>query len=254
MELIKYPPLTKEQLEKLDATCQEIGLSTTLLMENAGKSCANFIYKHFLNTNNHKVITILIMVGPGNNGGDGLVVARHLTNHNFNVKILLTEAEQKYTGKENAVSINYKIAKNLNIPMFFWDKLTKKEVSGIFQESNAIIDAIFGIGLSRPLSEKYINVIKTINKEYANRQANKNKMEENNSLTREHVNTLTIFSIDIPSGLDADTGQNYGEIVKADYTLSFTSYKKCFLLESCKPYLGHIEIFDIGIPKIFIGS
>ncbi len=255
MNQLQLTALTKRQFQDLDVMCENIGLSTTLLMENAGKISAEYI-KLIINNERlkmqNKEINICIIVGPGNNGGDGLVIARHLVNYDFKVRILLTEPEDKYIYKENAVSLNYKIAKNLNIPMLFWDELGKQEINSVLKESNIVVDAIFGIGLSRPLSLKYIDIIKTINEDKTNRQVNINVSGENELSTHRPTNTLTIFSVDIPSGLDADTGQNYGETVKADYTLSFTAYKKCFFLESCKHYLGHIEILDIGIPKRFI--
>lgn len=225
MEHIQNLAFTKEQFKKADNMCENIGLNTLLLMENAGKLCADFIAKQ------HTSGDAIIIVGPGNNGGDGLVCARHLINSNYNVKILLTEIESKYNTKENAVSINYKIAKNLNISIYEWDTTPIETLQDLFNKSQIIIDAIFGIGLNRNLSSKYINIVRTINS---------------------YKGKKTIFSIDIPTGIDANTGEIYIEAVKADYTLSFSAYKKCFLLESCKSYLGQIKIFDIGIPKTFL--
>ncbi|MFN7182287.1 MAG: NAD(P)H-hydrate epimerase, partial [Planctomycetota bacterium] len=135
------------------------------------------------------------------------------------------------------LSINFKIAKNLQIPLFSWDSLSQFELQNIFDNSSAILDAIFGIGLNRALSDKYVSIIKFINSLKTSPQSVKNKK--------------IIFSIDIPSGLDADTGEIYREAILADYTLSFTAPKKCFTLKTCQKYYGTVKIFDIGIPKKF---
>jgi hydroxyethylthiazole kinase-like uncharacterized protein yjeF len=223
-------PLSKKEFQELDAKCEEIGLKAILLMENAGKSCANFICE-IASSLQIASKQCLIVVGPGNNGGDGLVTARHLLNNDFNVTLLLTEPKNHYTLKENAVNTNFKIAENLGIPYYSFNELKKQDLTSLFEKSSIIVDAIFGVGLNRKLSEKYIEIIKTINSYQA---------------------TKIIFSIDIASGLDADTGEIYGCAVQPHYTLSFTKEKRCFFQPHIHHHLGHIVIFDIGIPKKFI--
>lgn len=222
---------SKEQFKRADIKCEEIGLSSLLLMENAGKSCADFIVKRLVNIKDKESApSVVVVVGPGNNGGDGLVCARHLLNYDCPVKIIFTETEEKYIAKESPSSTNYKIIRNLNVPLFQWALLSPQTRENLFNNSTLIIDAIFGIGLNRPLTPLYQDIVGMINK---------------------YKGEKIIVAIDIPSGLDADTGTVYKDAVRADYTLSFSAYKKCFLLESCKSYLGQVVIFDIGIPKLF---
>ncbi len=220
--------LSKAEFQLLDKMCETIGLSTLLLMENAGKSIANFISQFYGSLKN-----IIVVIGQGNNGGDGLVAARHLVNYGFDVTCITTAPEEKYKVYNNAVSINYNIAQKLDIPILYWDNMLQSQLQDTFENSNIIVDAIFGVGLNRTLTEKFINIVKFINAFKAGK---------------------TIFAVDIPTGLDADTGEIYGEVIQADFTLSFTAYKKCFTIESSKKFCGSIHIFDIGIPQQFVNQ
>ncbi|MGO5064253.1 MULTISPECIES: NAD(P)H-hydrate dehydratase [unclassified Clostridium] len=210
--------ISSENFRKIDNySIQNLGMPSIVLMENAALKVVSNID---LQLNNRFVV----VCGKGNNGGDGLAVARHLHCLNKEVEIFIIV---KGNGSTEDFEINYNILKNINLNINYirdYEDLDYLRESVI--KSDMTLDAIFGIGLSREVEGIYKDTISVIN--------------ENSKYT---------LSIDVPSGLNASTGEIEGVCIEADTTVSFEMYKEGFLTYDKDKYLGNIVIEKIGIPK-----
>ena len=189
----------------LDSLCIKRGLKFDTLMENAGRSSFNII--------NNKIIPklekfnkkILVICGPGNNGGDGLVVAKYLQQKNYKVDVFFPLSKLK-------------VKDDLHIIKNFKDlKINKYSI---------IVDSIFGVGFNRKFSQKIITLVKKINKSKALK-----------------------ISIDIASGIDADSGNLLPISIKADHTITFAAPKIGHYLLPGKSNSGKIHVVSIGEQK-----
>ena len=192
---------------------EQLGLPAVVLMENAGRSVAEEALS-WLKREGH----VTIFCGTGNNGGDGLVAARHLLNAGIKVAIYLIG---------DAAKLKTDPLLNHNILINMGQKIVQiKTTAGLkaVKKSALIIDAIFGIGLSSPVQGLQAEVINFINR-----------------------TKLPVLSVDVPSGLDADTGQVLGVAVKATSTITFIAEKSGFSKVSARKICGRITIKDIGI-------
>jgi NAD(P)H-hydrate epimerase len=203
---------------------EEYRIPVMVLMENAGRAVAEAALHH-LKPNS----SILVVAGPGNNGGDGLVAARHLHNAAYPVEILTIFDPRAPLGPSHAaVSAQLAIlaAMKLSIHAISADHAEIRDWIVDSQPHDFIIDALFGTGLSREVTGLPRDVIHALN------------------LARR-----TILSIDIPSGLDAATGQPLGIAVKATQTVSFCGTKTGFAHPAAKLFIGKLTIADIGAPR-----
>lgn len=206
-------------------------IPSLVLMENAGVSTVNHM-ENVLGPCENSFCPIFI--GPGNNGGDGLVIGRHLFQRGCQVVFFFLISPQKITGDPE---INLNVVTALNLPCHL--ATTVKEIENIpsllkpYTERGvrlyAIVDAIFGIGLCRKVEGHYRAAIEMINQIASQRNA-------------------PTLAVDIPSGLNADTGQVMGTAVRADHTATFGCVKPGHFLTSGKKHTGAIKCFDIGIP------
>lgn len=214
--------LCREEVRALDhRAIEEFGIPGIILMENAGRGVVDYMLSC------HVQGKIVICCGKGNNAGDGFVVARHLENLNLAVQILLFANPEDYSGD---AKINYEIAHKSLLPMIVVHQENFNEVTEtILAKADWIIDALFGTGLKGEVQSPYDRVIQTINQMNA-----------------------TVLSIDIPSGLDCDSGQPLGCAVKATHTVTFVAIKQGFTQADAKQYVGHVHVVDIGIPKILL--
>ncbi len=213
--------LTSKQIYKIDKiTTEKYLIPSMILMENAGRSVAEFVKKI---AEKRKFKNILIFCGPGKNGGDGFVAARYLFIYGFNVKVITFVEETRYTGD---VLQNYQILKKfkLKIERFNYTKL-KKEIKNY----HILIDAIFGIGLSRNIEGIFKKAVQLINES--------KKM---------------ILSVDIPSGLNSDTGEVMGVAVRSNYTITMGFLKIGLCKKQAKKYTGKLIVSDIGYPYFII--
>lgn len=212
--------LTAEQIRSCDQfTISHEPISSIQLMERASQACADWISE---NCKNHRKVAVFC--GNGNNGGDGFAIARMLYLKGFDVDVFVDNLTMKFS--DNA-TINYKRLKAIS-------GISLKEFKEIdqyhFDSKLLIIDALFGIGLSRPLEGTYERVVNKIN-------------SKNN----------TKISIDLPSGLFADRiSQANAVILKSDYTLSFQCWKKSFLHPETGRYAGKVIILDINLSREYI--
>jgi NAD(P)H-hydrate epimerase len=192
-----------------------------LLMENAGRSVVDAIENSFGEVADTDVVVIS---GKGNNGGDGMVTARHLYNRGANVTLFLLTTPSKLKGDPR---INYNILKNYNIEIIKIVKENKiKELSHYLNNADMVVDAIFGTGFKGKVSGFYEKIINEIN--------DKSKF---------------IVSIDIPSGINGDIINPKGTHIFADLTVSLANLKPAHILPPSEEYCGEVFIGDIGIPK-----
>lgn len=201
------------QMKAIDSyTIQTVGIPSMVLMERAALKVAECVEEH--STRNHRILAIC---GIGNNGADGIAAARMLHLDGYQVDVLLV-GEEKHATEELKMQLS--IARNLGI---FIDSNIN------IDEYTIIIDALFGIGLSRRITGLHETVINKIN-------------------TGNHI----VFSVDIPSGLSADNAKPLGIAVKADYTITFGLNKIGMILYPGCEYSGDVIVADIGFPSISI--
>jgi ADP-dependent NAD(P)H-hydrate dehydratase / NAD(P)H-hydrate epimerase len=213
----KYRIVSAEEMRLIDKkTAEEYGVSYSQLMENAGKAVADFI----LEFNFRK--TCAIFCGKGNNGGDGLVAARHLTQNGVSCKIYILNSEKGYN---QLVSDNYKKAVSLGIPVQRIDSVNDIHTAEV-SSCDFIIDGLLGTGTKGEVTGIFADLIEFIN--------GKNK---------------TVFSIDVPSGINPDKGLFQGHCIKATYTLAIGLPKSGLVKPSAKRHVGQLEVLDIGFPK-----
>ncbi len=213
MKKILFP----EQIYEADKqTLLHEGISELELMERAASKCYAFIKNKI-----KKEDKIHIFCGPGNNGGDGLVIARLLDADGYSVNVHMVASSTNYS---KAFEANLSRLEKTNVNVSHFKDCVKIE------EKDVIIDCIFGIGLSREPEGVFLEAIQCINQSKA----------------------LSI-SIDFPSGLFADKSvKNKNAVVKADYTLTFQVPKLAFLLPFSYPFTGKIKIIDIGLDKDYL--
>ncbi|MDP7004981.1 MAG: NAD(P)H-hydrate epimerase [Phycisphaerales bacterium] len=203
---------SREGLRTVDNfATNKYGIPSIVLMENAARSAVNIITESIdrdLRSN------IVIVCGPGNNGGDGYAIARHLVNNGCGVNILKLDEPKTSDSTTNAA-----ISLKMGIQISKWSP----ELLG---KPSLIIDSIFGTGLDRSLEGPYSGAIETINS-----------------------CSTDCIAIDIPSGLDCDTGKPHGCSIEAAMTVSFVGMKQGFLNDIAKTYVGEVVIADIGCPN-----
>jgi len=200
------------------------GIPGVILMENAGRGVTDLILKGFPQVLGKKVA---IFAGKGNNGGDGLVVARHLSNRGVKVAVYLLGRTTDIKGDARA---NLDIWKAMKGEVR--EILSSEDIKGYGSEirhAGLIVDAIFGTGLLSSVEGLYGEVIDFIN-----------------SLHK------PVVSIDVPSGLDASTGHILGHCIKAEVTATMALPKIGLLLYPGAGYAGRIEVIDIGMPKALL--
>jgi len=219
--------LTREEMRELDRKAiEEYKIPGIILMENAGRNVAEEVLQMIDDPHQAKVA---ILCGKGNNGGDGFVVARHLRNHGISVNVFLV-AKISDILKDGDAGTNLQILLNMKIPVK--EILDISGVNSILKELNnynILVDALFGTGLSGDVREPFKTLIDGVN--------NLNK---------------PIVSVDIPSGLDSNTGKILGAAIKATKTVTFAAAKKGFYLGEGPSYTGNVTVTDISIPKDLI--
>jgi NAD(P)H-hydrate epimerase len=204
--------LTREQVRSIDRIAAErYFMPGVILMENAARAVADTAVVMLGEPNGAEV---LVVCGGGNNGGDGLAAARHLHNHGAKVSIALTTDPSKY---QNEALVNWKIISAMKLPI-----VTTIES----QRPRLILDAIFGTGLTQPPRDPFPATV----------------------IAMQNLGA-PILAVDIPSGLDCDTGKPLGPLcVKAACTVTFVAQKIGFQSPEAKAYTGEIIVGDIGCP------
>ncbi len=198
-------------MRQLEKEAQDTGITTLQLMENAGANCAKILDEEV----SLKGKKILVFCGTGNNGGDGFCFARHA--HIFGAKVSVFIMKKSSEIKTDEARRNFEIITNYGFEIF------EETISeGIFQKADIIVDALLGTGVKGAPKEPYKSAIEKIN-----------------------VSGAFKASIDVPSGIDADTGERLGVAVKPDITVCLHDVKSGLNEKSC----GKIRVASIGIIK-----
>ncbi len=217
------PPLTREQVHSIDRRAErEFTISSLVLMENAGRGCADKLCELGIDGK------VIIACGKGNNAGDGFVVARHLEARGYEVIVLLAAVYSELHG--DAV-INFAILKHTNIPIIplrggVQGKLDQLRIDHEASDADWVVDALLGtgaVGNPRPPISDFIDWL------------NASKAKK--------------LAIDLPSGLDCDTGIPGNPTFRADHTCTFVAPKFGFANPAAKEYLGTVSVHDIGVPR-----
>ncbi|MDN5347110.1 MAG: ADP-dependent NAD(P)H-hydrate dehydratase / NAD(P)H-hydrate epimerase [Clostridia bacterium] len=220
--------VTAAEMAQLDSlVTSEYGIPSIVLMENAALRVVESIRRFF----NDRVAgrRILIFVGKGNNGGDGLAIARHLMNAGAEVKVFLLARPEDLRGDAR---INLDIFKKMGgrlYPLQAEAHLQRADIALLY--ADLVVDAIFGTGFrgaALGVPAQAINLI-------------------NNS-------GRPVVAVDLPSGLEADTGRVFGPCIRATWTVTFALPKLGLVLEPGASYAGRLEVGDISIPKGLIAG
>jgi len=222
------PALSRDQLRTVDRLAVERYLIPSIvLMENAARQAADVIAAQA--AGEHRA---LLVCGGGNNGGDGLAAARHLHIRGWNITVLPTIAPEKYTGDAlvnwQVIQAMAKTCTDIQISSEDPAKLVRQWDGGV------IVDAIFGTGLDKPPRDPFAEIAEAINDASAEWGA-------------------TVIAIDVPSGLDCDTGKPLGSaVVRADVTITFAALKRGFAIPGASTFTGRVILADIGAPPELI--
>ncbi len=216
---------TRDQIRELDRTAiEDYGIPGLILMENAGRACARAADEMLGGADGRKAT---ILCGRGNNGGDGFVVARHLSNWGADVLVLLAARTEDALAQEGEAATNLRIILDMDIPV--------KEVPAPGQvaealreraDSDLIVDALLGTGVRGEVKEPFRSAIEAVNE-----------------------CGCPVLAVDVPSGLDCDTGEALGAAIRADRTVTFVLSKVGFTQPGAQQYTGRVEVAEIGIPR-----
>ncbi len=213
------------QIREIDTyTIKHEPIQSIDLMERAATACAKWIF-----ANNFTNKTFIFFVGPGNNGGDGLVLARLLLNKRYNVRVFVVEFS---TRRSPDCLTNLKRLENVKRAELHYIKAESKDFPKL-SDKDIVIDAIFGTGLTRKLEGFAKSIVEHINNSDAK-----------------------VISIDIPSGLFCDNNAENDKdaIIKAHYTLSFEFPKLAFFFAENEEFAGKWKILPIGLHQQYINS
>jgi hydroxyethylthiazole kinase-like uncharacterized protein yjeF len=213
--------LTTEQMRQLEESCATFGLTTDVLMENAGKAVAEEIRRILGNIEQQH---LLFLIGPGNNGGDGLVAARHL--HDWGAKVSVYLLGERHEGDTKLPPVRERGVTCVNIA----EDEDMKKLDELLASNNGIVDAIFGTGLTRRFGGLIATVLGKINR------------------AKKEGRGGRIFALDLPSGLNADNGEVDPGCLYADYTITLAFPKPGLLRLPGAERVGKISVVDIGMP------
>ena len=223
------PPftLTRDEVRELDRRAIDgFGVPGVVLMENAGRGCAELL----MHLNSERKPT-MILCGPGNNGGDGFVIARHLDNHGWRVKVHIVARHNRQKGDAD-VNFDILFASGIEFTQYrpdYFEQSHRELFLRHFAGAGWIVDALFGNGLTRALGAPFDWLTAVVN-------------ESGNP----------VLAVDIPSGLDCDTGEPLGPCVKATHTATFVAPKRGFLNPGSKAWTGEVHVIDIGAPRVLV--
>ena len=207
--------LSRSQLRQIDRrSIEHYHLPGIVLMENAARAAAEVACDML---DGECVGEVLIVCGGGNNGGDGLALARHLHNRGADVSLALTIDPARYKG--DALT-NWQIASAMKLP---WEPATPERIA--HTSAVLLIDAVFGTGLTEPPRDPFPAIVEAVAQSRA-----------------------PVLSIDLPSGMDCDTGQPLGACIRATRTITFVAEKVGFNTPAARPYLGQVTVGSIGCP------
>jgi NAD(P)H-hydrate epimerase len=212
-------PLAREEVRSIDRKAvEEYGMPSICLMENAGRGLADLVERLGIDG------PVIICAGKGNNGGDGFVLARHLDYRGYPVRVLLfAEA----AALEGDAATNCEIARRGGIAVEqFPERPDPAALAERLADAAWIVDGLLGTGIRGSVRQPFDAVIETVN-----------------------ATARPTLAIDIPSGLDCDTGRPLGIAVRAHHTATFVAPKQGFSAPEAARYTGTVHVLDIGAPR-----
>lgn len=209
--------LTAAQMRDVDRRTMELGIPGLVLMENAGQRVVEFLAGRFAPLDAHR---ILVLCGKGNNGGDGMVVARQLFTrfHPRSLDVVLFAAPEDLKGDAEA---NYRMLGACGCPVW-------REITPEMRAATVIVDALLGTGVSGPATGAALAAIREINVNFP---------------------LAKVVAVDIPSGMPSDAAHPLGEQARADYTITFTAPKPAQVLAPNCDGCGELRVAPIGSPE-----
>ncbi len=241
--------LTREQVRQLDRLAiEEYGIPGIVLMENAGRNAARVI-RQILTPDADAAPPptgstpaapppVAIVCGAGNNGGDGFVIARHLFNCGFVVELYLASDPARFSGD---AAVNYTITQRMQLPtLSITEPDTLAAAAKRWPASLAVVDAMLGTGFSGQVRQPLDRIVHAINALRPARPV---------AAAPSPPPRPVLFAIDVPSGLDADTGLPANAAVQADITITMAAHKVGFAATEAIPFVGRVVLVDIGSPR-----
>ena len=215
--------LSCSQVKRIEETASESGISYLRLMENAGSACAKVIRNRFDKTD---LRNVTVICGKGKNGGDGFVIARKLNDNGYKVNVILA------MGKPSADTACEMFARlgDSGVEAELFDKSNKNQLSRI-SDCDILVDCIFGTGFTGLPDERTAEIFELINQSRA-----------------------YVISVDVPSGLCADSSEINGPAVKADLTVAAIACKYALVYYPSAEYAGEVKVVSIGIPESIINE
>lgn len=214
--------LSRAEIRDVDRRAMdEFGMPGLLLMENAGKGCAELLVRLMGGPVGSR--SVAICCGKGNNGGDGLVMARHLDNAGAAVTVLLFAAPDEIRGD---AAVNLRIVQSSGIPLRVLPDPDPTEVASALAGADWAVDALLGTGTAGAVREPYGRVIAPLN-----------------------ASGRPVFAVDLPSGLDCDSGEPCGTCVRAQHTGTLVARKRGFDNPASHAWTGAVHVIEIGVPR-----
>ena len=217
--------MTRDEVRAFDAwAINTLDIPGVVLMENAGRSCAELLVDKLKDVAEPRVC---IFCGTGNNGGDGYVIARHLINSGIKVTVVVCGDRNKIKGDAKTnLDILERMGESIEL-LNPSDQDIAGQIKHIVAGASIIVDGLFGTGLRGQLSDEYKLLIESINS-----------------------CNCPVLAVDIPSGLDCDSGESLGAVIRAAWTVTFVAVKKGFVAAKATQYTGEIFVASIGIATL----
>lgn len=207
--------ISREQARRLDRLAVEVyGLPSVVLMENAGRGSTDVLCRLGV------AGPVVICAGRGNNGGDGFVVARHLDLRGYAVRVLLADDPARLAGD---AALNYRVLEAGGVSI---RRVDPASLAAELAAADWIVDALLGTGATGEPRPPLDVIIDAVNR--AHRK---------------------VLAVDLPSGLDCDSGQAARHTIRAAHTCTFVAQKPGFLVPDAASYTGEVHVVDIGAPR-----
>jgi len=209
-------------MQRIDRlTTERYGVPSLTLMENAGRSVVEFLSERFAPLAGQHIV---VLCGRGNNGGDGLVVARMLREQGLRPRVLLFADPEKVSGD---AAVNLGRLADSGMPEMIESPEAWQTIKASLKGTALVVDALLGTGLTKPLGGLLLQVVRDVNREMA---------------------SVQVVAVDLPSGISADSGELIGEHVRADFSVTFTAPKIAHVFPPACEHVGEWVVRQIGTP------
>jgi hydroxyethylthiazole kinase-like uncharacterized protein yjeF len=229
------PIATARQMRAIDARAlAEFGVPGAVLMENAGRGCAERIER--LASEGRVARRVCVLCGPGNNGGDGFVIGRTLAALGWEVGAHLVGEAQRFERLSDEARLQRELAQSCGLEFGAVASVAdlaalEPVLADLVASRGLVVDALFGTGLARPLDGLFAALISILD-----------------------ASRATAFAVDVPSGLDADTGAVLGVAVRAQFTSTLAALKPGLIRGSGPALCGELELVEIGLPTALLAE